>query len=172
MKPSVTNSAPVGPTARPRGSLSSAVGPGGGEPVGEIRPVAPGPAHDHADVARADRACRSRSRRCRRQQHRLVAAVGHEQVAGAVDRDGHGVPQLGRRRGAALARRAADAGAGHGVEVPGGHRLPEERGARGPAATRTRQLAVSAMNRSPARVDRDARRLVELAGRARRGRRR
>ena len=72
--------------------------------------------------------CRRRSRpRRRRQQHGLVAAVGHQEVAGAVDGHGHGVPQLRRAGGAALAGRAADAGARHGVEAPGRHRLPEER---------------------------------------------
>ena len=38
MKPSVTNNAPVGPMARPRGSFSSAVGPLAGSPSARYGP--------------------------------------------------------------------------------------------------------------------------------------
>ena len=171
MKPSLTNSAPVGPIARPRGSLSSAVGPVGGQPVGEIGPIAPRAAHDDADVARADGGAVEGTRGGRRQQHGLVAAVGHQEVARAVEGDGHRVPQLRRAQRAALPGRAADTGAGHGEEVPGRHGLPEERGAGGgqdahPAVGGVGDEEVAG------RVDRHPGRLVELARRGRRARRR
>ena len=165
MKPSVTNSAPVGPTARPRGSLSSAVGSGGGQPVGEIRPVAPRPAHDDAEVARADRPCRSGPR----------PAPPRAAPTGRRCR-----PPAGRRR----RRRPRPPGPTAAPPRPGRpgrpcrrpRCRPRCRGARPPSAcpksvtlragtTRTRQLAVSAMNTSPAPSTATAGRLVELAGR-------
>ena len=52
------------------------------------------------------------------QEHRLVALVGHEQVAGEVDRHRDRVVQLGAAdQRPALPGAAAHAGAGDGVEV-------------------------------------------------------
>ena len=171
MKPSVTNSAPVGPTARPRGSFSSAVGPVGGQPVGEIRPVAPGAAHHDAEVARPDRRPVEATRRPRlAEQNGLVAAVGHQEVAGGIERDGDRVPQLRRLHRPALPGAPAHPGTGDGGEVAGRHGLSEEGRGRGggqhadPAVGRVGDEEVARA------VHRHARWLVELARPRRRGR--
>ncbi len=149
MKPSETKSAPVGATARP----ARVVELGRGRRWRGAR---------RRDTARSS-PCHPRRRRGRRrrrravvgpgpggrQQHRLVAAVGHQQVAGAIDGDGHGVPGWapppGRPGRACRTRRCRR-------PCRGGRRSSPARTAscRAPARTRTRQLAVSAMKRSPA----------------------
>ena len=171
MKPSETNSAPVGPTARPRGSLSSAVGPLAGSPSARYGPVAPCAAHDHADVAGADGgAIEGPAAVGRRQQHRLVAAVGHQEVARAHRRS----PPLGPR--AAPPRSGPPCPALPQTPVPATvKRCPAVIGCPksvvvAAGSTRTRQLAVSAMKRSPAASTRHPGRLVELARRRRRAR--
>jgi len=97
------------------------------------------------------------------QQHRLVAAVRHDEVAGTIERYGHGVPELGSAEQAALPGRTAQPCPGHRRQVPCRHGVAQHGSVVGrqdpdPAVGRIGDEQVAGG------VDRHPVRLVELAG--------
>ncbi len=101
----------------------------------------------------------------------VIATVGDHQVPRAVDRHGRRGVELGRSSQAAFTRKAELAVAGHGVDVPGGHRQPVEGAGAGrdhpdPAAAQVRDDQVPrVIQRHPAGGQRGAGRWAAITER-------